>query len=45
MNNNRIMIFGDSVLKGVMYLEDGIRGKYKLYGGALESRKIGRAHV
>ena len=42
MNNNRIMIFGDSVLKGVMYLEDGIRGKYKLYGGALESRMAGR---
>lgn len=42
MNNNRIMIFGDSVLKGVMYLEDGIRGKYKLYGGALESRMAER---
>ena len=36
--NDRIIIFGDSVLKGVMYTDDGARGRYKLYGGALEAR-------
>ncbi len=36
--NDRIIIFGDSVLKGVMYTDDGGRGKYKLYSGSLEQR-------
>lgn len=38
LKNNRIMVFGDSVLKGVMYINDGARGKYKLYSGTLEER-------
>lgn len=40
--NDRIIIFGDSVLKGVMYNDDGVRGRYKLYGGALEARMAER---
>lgn len=36
--SNKMIILGDSVLKGVMYLDDGVRGKYKLYSGALEKR-------
>lgn len=40
--NDRIFVFGDSVLKGVMYTEDGGRGKYKLYNSALEERMAER---
>lgn len=42
LKNNRIMVFGDSVLKGVMYINDGARGKYKLYSGTLEERMADR---
>ncbi len=34
----RMIIFGDSILKGVMYLDNGIRGRYKLYQSGLEGR-------
>lgn len=33
---SKIEIFGDSILKGVMYLEEA--GRYKLFGGKLEER-------
>ena len=38
MNMNRMIVFGDSILKGVMYLDNGVRGKYKLCQGAFEQR-------
>ncbi|MCQ2354450.1 MAG: SGNH/GDSL hydrolase family protein [Clostridia bacterium] len=36
MNNNRLEIFGDSILKGVIYQNEA--GRYRLYGSTLEDR-------